>query len=127
MTAHIRKMETHPTRMILCWACVGMVTLGMTIRDAAAGVGDVVSVISPQPPSAGNWCSIGVAFDGQDLYFDRCDDPNIYRISAADGSLLSTFDTGVAEYPNALAFDAKRNGMWFGCQVCDGVGMPIHF
>jgi len=94
---------------------------------AAADVGDVVAVINPDPPSDQNFCSIGVAFDGTNLYFNRCSDSNMYEISPSDGSLISTFDTGVPENPNAMAFDEKRNGIWFGCQSCNVNGMPIYF
>jgi hypothetical protein len=41
--------------------------------------------------------------------------------------LEGTFDTQIPENPNALAFDAKRNGLWIGAQTCDGTGMPIYF
>jgi hypothetical protein len=92
-----------------------------------ADVGDVVAVINPNPSSVANYCSIGLAFDGTSLYFDRCGDPMIYEISPADGSLISSFDPGIPEFPNAMAFDAKRNGLWIGCQACNATGMPVYF
>jgi len=92
-----------------------------------AAVGDVLRAINPTPAAAGSYCSIGIAFDGTSLYFDRCYDGNIYEISPADGSLINTFATGIAELPNALAFDAKRNGLWIGSQACNVNGMPIYF
>jgi hypothetical protein len=103
--------------------------VGATLLAAstAADVGDVVAVIMPQPGSIGNFCSVGLAFDGTQLYFDRCGDPLIYRISPADGSNLGSFNPGVAGNPNAMAFDAKRNGLWIGAQSCNGQGMPIYF
>jgi len=94
---------------------------------AKADVGDVVAVIMPDPPAAGSYCSIGLAFDGTSLYFNRCNDPLIYEISPADGSMISSFDPMTAENPNAMAFDSKRNGIWFGTQACGATGMPIYF
>ena len=124
-TAHEGSRSAAVLRALV--ASAAAVTLGAAAR--AADVGDVVAVIVPQPGSTTSPCSIGLAFDGTDLYFDRCGDPRIYRISAADGSLLGSFDTGIPELPNALAFDAKRNGLWIACQGCSalGFGMPIYF
>ena len=109
------------------YRCLAVICLFALTASSRGNVGDVVRVISPQPPSVGNFCSIGLGFDGASLYFDRCFDPNIYEISAVDGTLLNTFDPGIAELPNAMVFDAKRNGMWIGAQNCTTVGMPIHF
>jgi hypothetical protein len=75
------------------------------------------------------FCSVGVAFDGKYLYVTACDDNNIYKIDTS-GNLISKFDVvaaGSPVRPNALAFDAKRNGIWFGGQRCTNDGMPIQF
>ncbi|GFO81512.1 MAG: hypothetical protein A49_11390 [Methyloceanibacter sp.] len=113
--------------------------LGLTVSSshyAVAQVGAVRAVIVPQPRVGANWCAIGLAFDGTSLYVNRCSDPNIYKISPANGTLLSTFDPGIPERPNAMAFDAKRNGLWIGTQRgqaasqfggCGNTGMPIYF
>ncbi len=101
--------------------------------------GTVLRVIHPDPPIDPKEYpkSVGLAFDGVDLYFDRRSDPNIYRISTVDGEdMISSFDSGIAELPNALTYDAKRNGLWIGCQLgvggsgiadCGSIGMPIYF
>lgn len=105
----------------------GAAALLLGTPQLSADVGDIVAVIVPQPSSAGSPCSIGLAFDGTALYFDRCADPLIYRVSVVDGSSLGSFDPGIPELPNAMAFDAKRNGLWIACQTCTGFGMPIYF
>ncbi|MBI2233027.1 MAG: hypothetical protein HYU56_03845 [Candidatus Aenigmarchaeota archaeon] len=103
-----------------------------------ASVGDVVHQLDASEfdnPGYTNFCSIGLAFDGASLYYNRCVDKNIYKVHPVTGALQDTFDTGVSSYPNAMAFDAKRNGIWFGTQRgfggsapgdC-GEGMPIYF
>jgi hypothetical protein len=114
-------------RSALC-AVVIAVLSGLSTSAASGAVGDVVAQITPQIGDPGFYfCSIGVAFDGTSLYVDKCGDPNIFEISTADGSVVSSFNPGIAEGPNALAFDAKRNGLWIGAQSCSFTGMPIHF
>jgi len=100
-------------------------------------VGDPVTVLSPEPPIENKFCSMGLAFDGSSLYFDRCFDGNIYEISPTDGSTRRMFPTGIPELPAALSYDVKHNGLWIGTQkgtggtrlgTCNGVGdMPIYF
>lgn len=107
-----------------------------------AAVGDQVHQVTVPVSGAATFCSIGLAFDGTSLYYDRCGDPNIYQINPITGALqstgnasLDTFNTGIAENPNALAFDAKRNGLWIGAQSgvgasissCGATGLPIYF
>ena len=92
-------------------------------------VGDVVHTIDVSllaNPGYTNFCSVGLAFDGVSLYYNRCTDQNIYKIDPITGALQDTFNTGV-NYPNAMAYDAKRNGIWFGSQACDEGNMPIYF
>ena len=92
-------------------------------------VGDVVheiDVSSLVNPGYTNFCSVGLAFDGTSLYYNRCNDQNIYKIHPITGALQDTFDTEV-NYPNAMAYDKKRNGIWFGSQQCDSGNMPIYF
>jgi hypothetical protein len=96
-----------------------------------AAVGDVVATLNLNNiiDAQKVFCSIGVAFDGKDLYVTACRDSNIYKIDTS-GNLISKFDVvaaGSPVLPNALAFDAKRNGIWFGGQSCTKDGMPIQF
>ena len=103
----------------------------LNIAMVSATAGDVVKVLGdaddPLPVSGiPTYCSVGLAFDGTNLYYNRCGDSNIYKISPANASLVSTFDT-ISLTPNAMAFDATRNGIWFGVQSCDAIGMPIYF
>jgi len=100
------------------------VLLGSMVSPSHAAVGDAVAAITPTPSGSQRFCAIGLAFDGTDLYVNRCSDPNIYAISAQDGSLQETrsliepdpLNPKIAEWPAAMAFDAKRNGLWFGTQ-----------
>ncbi|RMF29452.1 MAG: hypothetical protein D6752_05965, partial [Candidatus Nitrosothermus koennekii] len=101
------------------------------IKPSEAAVGNVIKTINLDSiiNATKVFCSIGVAFDGRYLYVDACDDPNIYKIDT-DGNLISTFDVvnaGSPVNPNALAYDAKRNGIWFGGQSCTNDDMPIQF
>ncbi len=130
-------LGNHP--FVITWICpvvVFLASFGSVISPSIGAVGDPVSTLSPQFGIGSQFCSIGLAFDGASLYFNRCGDPNIYAISPVDGSLIRTFDTGIPEWPAAMAFDAKRNGLWFGTQKgigvmgfsgCGSIGMPIYF
>jgi Ca2+-binding RTX toxin-like protein len=120
--------------LALLAAAVAMLTLGG--RPASAAVGDLLRTLKPpsEAPGFTNGCSIGLAFDGTNLYYDRCNDPNIYVAtttdadSDGDAELVRQFDTGIPELPNAMAFDALRNGLWIGTQRADANGdMPIYF
>ena len=107
----------------------------LSARPVQAAVGDVIHTITPDPGSVGNWCSIGLAFDGTFLHFDRCGDGLIHTISPVNGSSVGSFNPNISELPNALAYDEKRNGLWIGTQnglgatgfTCGTVGMPIYF
>ena len=98
-------------------------------------VGDIRRIISPQPGASQHFCAVGLAFDGAALYTNRCSDPLIYRVSPLDGALLASFDPHIPEWPAAMAFDTKRNGLWIGTQndigsrvfQCESTGMPIYF
>jgi hypothetical protein len=94
-----------------------------------AAVGSLCHTLTPPVSGSDTFCSIGLAFDGASLYYDRCGDGNIYKINPVTGALQSTFATGIAQYPNALAFDSNRNGLWIGSQACLTFGgpMPIYF
>ena len=102
-----------------------------------AAVGDVVHQLDVSTfanPGYTNGCSVGLAFDGTNLYYNRCSDSKIYTVDPILGGFVSSFDTaGLADgNPNAMAFDSTRNGIWFGLQNCaldaSGVlGMPIYF
>jgi len=82
-------------------------------------------------PGYTNYCSVGLAFDGENLHYNRCSDPKIYEVDPINGDLIDTFNTAglITGYPNAMAYDSSRNGMWFGTQSCYGSPrkMPIYF
>lgn len=114
-------------------------------------VGDAVETIVPQAPTSENFFSVGLAFVGNNpdpsrdgLYVNRNGDSTIYLISPLDGSLIQDrppFDTIIPEWPAAMSYDAKRNGLWIGTQksvggsgfgVCGdpmvvNADMPIYF
>ncbi len=96
-----------------------------------AAVGDLVkqhNVSTFAFPGWTNFCSIGLAFDGASLYYNRCGDDRIFRVHPVTGALEAIQETGLhTEEPNAMAYDATRNGIWFGTQGCTGGGMPIYF
>ena len=48
-------------------------------------VGSQVHQITPPVSGVPTFCSIGLAFDGTSLYYDRCNDSNIYRIAQSRG------------------------------------------
>jgi len=112
--------------LALAFAVALFAVLSQGATTAHAAVGDQIDQFTVPVSGVDTYCSIGLAFDGDALYYDRCDDPNIYRIDT-DGNLLAAFDTGLSELPNALAFDATRNGLWVGTQSCNAEGMPIYF
>ena len=97
-----------------------------------AALGDVVHQLDASTflnPGYTNHCSVGLAFDGSSLYYNRCGDENMYKIHPVTGALEDTFDTNVELKPNAMAYDATRNGIWFGTQACSGSSprkMPIY-
>lgn len=105
--------------------------LGLSIIPVDAAVGDIISVIDLSG-FIDEFCSIGVAFDGTDLYVDQCSDGRIWKIDTT-GVILDVrdFSAEIPENPNAMAFDAKRGGLWVGaqgCQINAGVReMPIYF
>lgn len=98
---------------------------------STTAVGDLVmqhNVSTFDYPGYTNFCSVGLAFDGSSLYYDRCSgDDRIYRVHPLTGALEGIQDTGLDTEPNAMAYDATRNGIWFGTQGCAGGGMPIYF
>jgi len=130
---HLRQCR----KIIFNWICrsgCSVMVVAIVISECMLGsvsfgaVGDQVTFISPEPAIGNHRCSIGLAFDGSLLYFNRCLDPNIYAISAQDGSLRegqslieatpnapSTFK--IPELPAAMAYDSKRNGLWIGTQT----------
>jgi hypothetical protein len=113
---------------------LGILLLVVILASAAAspakanpGVGDQVHQLTVPISGVDTYCSIGLAFDGQFLYYDRCSDQNIYKIDPVSGDLKDTFSSGINEFPNALAYDRTRNGIWIGAQRCNIFGMPIYF
>ena len=107
-----------------------LLVISIVASVASAAVGDVIHVLGDNEtlpfPGVDTFCSVGLAFDGSALYYDRCGDTNIYKINPLTATLISSFDT-VNLTPNAMAFDSTRNGIWFGVQSCDAIGMPIYF
>jgi DNA-binding beta-propeller fold protein YncE len=104
-----------------------LVTLAM-VPLVSAAVGDQVDQFTVPVATGSANCSIGLAYDGTYLYYDRCGDPNIYLVNPSTGALVDTFDTGLTTVPPAaLAYDTTRNGLWMGSRYCSGTGMPIHF
>jgi hypothetical protein len=109
----------------------------LSVPPAFAAVGDVEashnvdSIIS----ATAHFCSIGLATDGTDLWLNGCLDPLLYCVDAITGAACGTIDPGIPENPNAMAFDAARNGLWIGTQSgvgvdgfgCGSVGVPIYF
>ncbi|MFH1916713.1 MAG: hypothetical protein ABIJ21_05590 [Nanoarchaeota archaeon] len=96
---------------------------------AFGAVGDIVHQLDVSTfdyPGYTNFCSIGLAFDGAFLYYNRCNDQNIYIVDPISGELMGMKETGI-DFPNAMAYDASRNGIWFGSQQCTVEGMPIYF
>ena len=108
-------------------AMLTVVVMTLQTLPAHAGVGDQVHQTTVPISGAEQFCSIGLAFDGVRLYYDRCRDPHIYKIEPETGLLLRTINTGIDEFPNCLAYDVTRNGLWIGTQRCTAQGMPIYF
>jgi len=108
------------------------VILGLGTVPAYAVVGDVIAQHNVDGvnglSAAGNFCSIGLAFDGTTLYLDQCGDRDLIPIDPVTGLAGGApFDWAgpAGQFPNAMAFDMKRNGLWIGSQACtdeDGVG-----
>jgi len=123
-------------RVGACW----LMCLGAMRVIALADLGDVRATLNAKPPTGQNLCAVGLAFKGRtppapsSLYLSRCLDTHIYEISTT-GLQLGDFDTGIDEFPAALAYDAKRNGVWIGTQggfdadfqECGQLGAPIYF
>jgi len=115
-----------------------LLLLVLAATPSWGAVGDPVGApIAPDPAIGSQFCSIGLAFDGSLLYFNRCSDPNIYAISAEDGSLQEDRSLleeenpqswRIPELPAAMAFDAKRGGAIGlasgGCSPEDGGDAP---
>lgn len=121
---------------------LGLLLIGALCRQdtgltqPSPAVGDQVKQIQVPVPGTETFCSIGLTFDGRYLYYDRCNDRFIYRIDPVTGELTGKFDTQnpdpsfgtqIEEFPNALAYDRIRNGIWIGAQRCRESGMPIYF
>ncbi len=118
--------------------------LSSGVSPSLGAVGDVVATITASPSGSQRFCAIGLAFDGTDLYVNRCSDPNIYAVSAQDGSLQTTkslleLDPSmprIPEWPAAMAYDPTQDGLWIATQMgvggtaigdCGSIGMPIYF
>jgi hypothetical protein len=83
-------------------------------------VGDEVFTITfPEGASTG----VGVAFDGEFLYYSYSHTTNLYKIRP-DGSGHEVIPiTGVSQTAlGALSFDATRGKIWAGTNGCDGSG-----
>jgi hypothetical protein len=132
-------------------ARLALLLFALITPQTPGAVGDVVETIVPQAPTSENFFSVGLAFVGNNpdasrdgLYVNRNGDSTIYVISPLDGSLIQDrppFDTMISEWPAAMSYDAKRNGLWIGTQksvggsgfgVCGdpavvNADMPIYF
>ncbi|MCA9774350.1 MAG: hypothetical protein KC466_18175, partial [Myxococcales bacterium] len=113
-------MTANQTRRACLRAATGAVAFAIAAgtAPAIAAVGDQVHQVTVPVSGVDTYCSVGLGFDGTYLYYDRCGDTNIYKIDAITGDLVDTFDTGLDLYPNALAYDVERNGLWIGPQGC---------
>ncbi|HIH08908.1 MAG TPA: hypothetical protein HA237_06100, partial [Candidatus Diapherotrites archaeon] len=83
-------------------------------------VGDEVDTITfPEGGSTG----VGVAFDGEFLYYTYISSKNLYKIRP-DGSGHAVIPTsGVTQTGlGALSYDADRGKLWAGTYGCDGSG-----
>jgi len=100
-----------------------------SVPTAYAAVGDVVVThnVDAIIPASTHFCSIGLATDGTDLMLNGCSDPLIYCVDPVTGASCGSFDPGVPELPNAMAYDAARNGLWIGTQGPSAGGMPVYF
>src|SRR6266498_1642737 len=114
-------------KWILALVLTYSLTLSVSPSRAQVNVGGQIHQITVPVSGVPNYCSIGLAFDGRFLYYDRCSDPTIYIIDPITGELKDFFNTRITEFPNALAFDRTRNGIWIGAQQCNAEGMPIYF
>ncbi len=108
-------------------ALAAILSITYAVPNAQAAVGGQIHQFTPPVESASVICSVGLAADGTALYYNRCGDENIYTIDPISGALEATFDTNIPEKPNAMAYDATRNGLWIGTQGCSATGMPIYF
>ena len=100
----------------------------LSLAPVSATVGAQVHQIPAPVSSVEAHCSIGLAFDGANLYYDRCGDSRIYKVNPISGALVGVpIDTSVTELPNCLTYDPSRQGLWFGTQRCNSTGMPIYF
>ncbi len=88
--------------------------------DSLYAVGDEVFTMNfPE----GSGTGVGVAFDGEFLYYTYIDSTNLYKIRP-DGSGHEVIPTtGIAESGlGALSFDATRGMLWTGTYGCDQSG-----
>ena len=115
-----------------CVLIVMVLLVGLTAPRSRGAVGDVVGQpIRPQAPTSENLFSVGLAFVGGNsdanrngLYVNRNGDSKIYLISPVDGSPVNPsmpfFDTGIMQWPSAMAYDPNRHGLWIGTQKSIG-------
>jgi hypothetical protein len=114
--------------------CVALLLL-VAAPSASGAPGDKLRelLVPSEFPGSDNFCSIGLGFDGINLYYDRCSDGNLYKMTTfdadadGDAEFVGALPSGIAEFPNAMAFDTKRNGFWIGTQNCNEAGAPIYF
>ena len=106
---------------------------GMT-SPAFAAVGDVVHETDLEAiiPAAAVFCSIGLAVDDQATprgYVNDCSGAVIQQIDLITGASLDArdFAAEIPEEPNAMAYDASRQGLWICTQEDQEGTMPIYF
>ena len=119
----MKKFNAH-TQILLLSSLAAVLLVGINSIPAFATVGDVIEThnLDAVHPAATVFCSIGVAFDGTSLYTTACFDPLIYTVDPLTGIGTGSFDPSIPEDPNAMAYDAKRNGLWIGTQTATGAG-----
>jgi len=108
----------------------------MTPAHAAPVIGDILASYNIQSGLGLSQTSVGMAFDGTNLYTTIVFSPFIYTIDPTNGQVTGQFNPGIPELPNAMAYDATQNGLWIATQgptgggvtsCVGGTGMPIYF
>ena len=103
----------------------GVLLLVIALGSPAAfgAIGDVIDQFVVPLSAVPNFCSIGLAFDGTSLFYNRCGDPEIHLVNPNTHLLISSFDPGtmfalrMTRPMSACASIRRRNFLespWFG-------------